>query len=65
MEEAEKYKIANEICLAKFIKKYTNEYNDVELTNGQLYTLYQQAMRHDEVEDIVDIINNAAAEPLP
>ncbi len=58
-------KIANEICLAKFIKTYINDYNDVELTNSQLYTLYQKTVLEDDIKDIETIVGNGAAEPLP
>ena len=54
-------RVAHELLLGKFLKKLICDYNDVDLSDGQIYALYQQC---DNSSDFEEIIKTGAAESL-
>ena len=54
--------IAHEMAFAKFLKGLLIDYKDHDLSDGQLYRLYQ--LSFNEV-DLAEIVRTGAAEELP
>lgn len=53
--------VIRNLVLGKFINRLIVDYNDTILSDGQLYTLWQQCCTTD---DFKEIINNGLSEPL-
>lgn len=54
--------IAHELAYGKFLNCLITKYKDIELSDGQLYALYQQCFN---IDDFEEIIKSGAAEELP
>lgn len=59
---ADNSKICNDLALLNVIQHMNNDYKDVTLSKGQLYTLYQKFYHPEEFEEI---IGYGTAEELP
>lgn len=62
MSDEEKSQAIDYLVLAKLINRLVVDYKDQRLSDGQLYTLYQQCSNR---EDFEEMINEGLAEPLP
>jgi len=54
--------LAQKLAYGKFLNRLIVDYKDVKLSDGQLYTLYQQCYN---IADFEEIINTGSAEDLP
>lgn len=62
MSDEEKTQAIDYLVLAKLINRLIVDYKDQKLSDGQLYSLYQQCSVR---EDFEKMIMNGLAEPLP
>lgn len=62
MSEIDIDRVARELSFGKFLNRLIVDYKDIKLSDGQLYTLYQDCVNEDEFKRI---INGGAAENLP
>lgn len=53
---------AQDLAYGKFLKKLIVDYKETELSDGQIYRLYQQCYNP---EDFIEIIRTGSAEDLP
>ena len=54
--------VANNLVSGKFVNRLIVNYKDTLLSDGQLYSLWQECCT---TEDFEEIINNGLSEPLP
>ena len=62
MTKEEITQIAHDLTFGKFLNQLIVKYKDIELTDGQLYTLYRNC---DNSSDFEEIIKTGASELLP
>ena len=62
MSEIDIDRVARELSFGKFLNRLIVDYKDIKLSDGQLYTLYQDCANEDEFKRI---INEGVAENLP
>ncbi|MDE6661985.1 MAG: hypothetical protein K2K46_01455 [Lachnospiraceae bacterium] len=62
MDDKELNQIAHDLAFGKFLHRLFLDYKDVNLSDGQLYTLYQECYNFADLEEM---INNGSAERLP
>lgn len=62
MDSEQVQSISNSLALGKFINRLVVDYKDTLLSDGQLYSLWQECCT---TENFEEIINNGLAEPLP
>lgn len=58
----DKERAIHEMVFGKFLKRLICDYKDVNLSDGQIYELYQQCSNYDDFEEL---INTGGAEQLP
>ncbi len=62
MSDEQKAQAIDYLVLAKLINRLVVDYKNQRLSDGQLYSLYQQCSVR---EDFKEMINDGSAEPLP
>lgn len=61
MNQSDVQSIAHDLAYGKFMHLLVTKYRDVELTDNQIYMLYQSVF----TSDWEDMINNGSSESLP
>lgn len=56
------HQIAHELAYGKFLNRLITDYKDIRLSDGQIYSLYQQCFN---IDDFEEIIKCGATEKLP
>ena len=61
MKESDVQNVVHDLAYGKFIHLLVTKYRDVELTDGQIFRLYQSVFS----SDLKNIIDTGASEDLP